>query len=64
MENRIIYSLNIEDLQTVAENELNRKLNDEEIEYMENNLYKYIDWYMAIELTLMDLKRINNLSSQ
>jgi len=56
MENRIVYSLNVEDLQTVAENELNRKLNDEEIEYIENNLYKCIDWYQAIELTLMDLK--------
>ena len=59
MENRIIYSLNVEDLQTVAENELNRKLNDEEIEYVEYNLYKCIDWYQAIELTLMDLNRIN-----
>jgi hypothetical protein len=50
--NRIIYSINVEDLQTAAEQELERELTDEEIEIVEERLGDYIDWYGAIALTL------------
>jgi hypothetical protein len=53
--NRIIYSINVEDLQTAAEQELERELTDEEIEIVEKHLGDYIDWYGAIALTLNEL---------
>ena len=55
---RIIYSINVEDLQTVAEQELERELTDEEIKDVEKRLGDYIDWYGAIALTLNEV--INN----
>ena len=55
---RIIYSINVEDLQTVAEQELERELTNEEIERVEKRLGDFIDWYEAIALTLNEV--INN----
>ncbi len=53
--NRIIYSITIEDLQTVAEQELERELTDEEIKNVEKCLGDYIDWYGAITSTLNEV---------
>ena len=50
--NRIVYSINIEDLQTVAEEELERELTDEEIKLVEDRLGDYIDWYGTIAMVL------------
>ena len=55
---RIIYSINVEDLQTVAEQELERELTNDEIEIVEKRLGDHIDWYGAIALTLNEV--INN----
>ena len=52
---KVIYSINIEDLQTVAEQELERKLTDEEIKNVEKRLGEYIDWYGAIASTLSEV---------
>ena len=52
---KVIYSINIEDLQTVAEQELERKLTDEEIKNVEKRLGDYIDWYGAIASTFNEL---------
>ena len=49
---KVIYSINVEDLQTVAEQELERELTDEEIKDVEKRLGDYIDWYGAIASTL------------
>ena len=54
---KVIYSINIEDLQTVAEQEIERELTDEEIEKVEKRLGDYIDWYGAIALTLDEVIR-------
>jgi hypothetical protein len=45
---RIIYSINVEDLQNVAEQEIDRELTDKEIEFIENRLGDYLDWYGVI----------------
>lgn len=45
---KIIYSINIEDIQTVALQELERNLSPEEIEKITNNIADKIDWYDAI----------------
>jgi len=55
---KVIYSINVEDLQTVAEQELERELTNDEIEIVEKRLGDYIDWYGAIALTLNEV--INN----
>lgn len=39
---KIIYSINIEDIQTVAKQEFNRKLLDEELKMVEMKLGDYI----------------------
>ncbi len=53
---RVVYSINVEDLQNVAKQELARELTDEEIKIVEERLGDYIDWYGAIALTLSELK--------
>ncbi len=55
---RIVYSLNVEDLQTVAEQELERELSDEEIKIVENRLGDYIDWYGSIASVLEELEEL------
>ena len=49
MKDRIIYQLTVEDLQTVANDCLNRKLTSKEILLLEEELGKHIDWYYIIE---------------
>lgn len=44
----IIYSLNIEDIQIVANRELNRDLSKVEIELIKDNIAEYVNWYEAI----------------
>jgi hypothetical protein len=54
--NRIVYQLTIEDLQTVAEAEINRELTEEEIKLVENKLGDYIAWHESISDTINELK--------
>ena len=56
---KVIYSINVEDLQTVAEQELERELTNDEIEIVEKRLGDHIDWYGAIALTLNEVIRRN-----
>jgi len=42
---RIVYSISVEDIQTVANNELNRDLIPEEIKLIEDEIGDYIAWY-------------------
>jgi hypothetical protein len=44
----IVYSLNIEDVQTVALEEIDRKLTATEIEKIKDLIGENIDWYGAI----------------
>ena len=45
---RIIYSLNIDDVQTVASEILDRHLSTNEIAQIENAVAERIDWFEAI----------------
>jgi len=49
-----IYSINIEDVQNVAEEELERKLNKKELKIVEDKLGDYIDWYSAIDIAIQN----------
>lgn len=51
----IIYSINVEDIQSVALEDLGRSLTDEEIELVENKLGDYFDWHEAISLTIEEI---------
>lgn len=45
---KIIYQLTIEDIQTVANKELERNLSNVEIETIQNSISEKINWYEAI----------------
>jgi len=53
--NKIVYSLNVEDLQNVADETIGRGLSDQEIEQIEEKLGDFIDWYEAIHNTINHL---------
>jgi hypothetical protein len=46
--NDIVYSLNIEDIQTIAIQEMDRELTDDEIEKVKDLIGEKINWYDAI----------------
>ena len=48
MEDDVFYILIEEDIQTVAEEELNRRLNKQEIESVKDKIAERIGWYDAI----------------
>lgn len=52
--NKIIYSLNVENVQTVALEEMGRELTDKEIERVVERMKEYINWYDAITFSLHD----------
>ena len=54
---KIIYSINIEDVQNVAEQELERKLTAKELRLVEDKVGDYINWYEAI-LNAIDVSKI------
>lgn len=51
---KIIYSLNIEDVQNVAEEELGRQASKKELKIVEDKVGDYIDWHEAISLAIKD----------
>lgn len=54
MKNKIIYSLNINDVQTVAEQEIGRRLSLEEINAIEDDVAENINWYEAIANAILE----------
>jgi len=46
--NSIVYSLTIEDIQTVANEELGRDLSSQEIENVKDTIAEKINWFDAI----------------
>lgn len=49
---KLIYSISIEDIQTVAQEELERNLTSEEIASLEDSIAENIDWYNAIAIAI------------
>ncbi len=49
---KIIYSLNIKDVQNVAAEKFERELLGKELKIVEDKIGDYIDWYAAIEMTI------------
>jgi hypothetical protein len=55
---KIIYSLNIEDIQTVALQEIERNLSPEEIEKIKNSIADKINWYDAIANSINEKNKV------
>lgn len=53
---KLIHSVNIEDIQNVAEQELGRELTKEELKLVEDKLGDYVGWYEAILNTISEIK--------
>lgn len=49
---RIIYSINVIDIQDVANQVLERDLTKEEIALVEESVGGYLDWFQAIEISI------------
>ena len=47
--NKIVYSINVTDIQEVAQQVLDRKLKKEEIIKIKESIGDYLDWFQAIE---------------
>jgi hypothetical protein len=48
-DNRIVYSIDVRDIQEVADQILDRPLTKEEVGLVEDSVGDYIDWFQAIE---------------
>lgn len=48
----IVYSIDIKDIQNVAEQELDRKLTPEELKLIASRIGDYISWYDAVALAI------------
>lgn len=51
----VFYELSTDDIQEVADQELDRQLSPEEIEYVEKHVGDYIPWFDAISLTINEM---------
>ncbi|MFH1613973.1 MAG: hypothetical protein ABIG61_02665 [Planctomycetota bacterium] len=51
---KIIYSINVGDIQEVANQVLERRLTKEEIILVEKSVGDYIDWFQAIENSIRE----------
>lgn len=52
---KILYSINVEDVQNVAIDQLGRTLDDEEIKLIEEKIGDDIDWHQALENTISSI---------
>ena len=51
---RIVYSINVDDIQEVACQVLERDLTKEELILVENSVGDYLDWFQAIENSILE----------
>lgn len=49
---KIVYSINISDIQEVAQQVLDRRLDKEEIIKVKESIGDYLDWFAAIESSI------------
>ena len=55
MKNQIVYSLNIEDFQYVAQQEIERDLTPEEINRVKEIVANKINWYDAVADSIIEI---------
>ena len=60
--NKIIYSLNVEDIQSVSLEEIGRELSENEVEAIKEPLAENIGWYDAIANAIGRVVKAGTLS--
>ncbi len=55
----ILYSINVQDVQDVAQREFHRELTGKEMESVAERLGEYIDWHEAVISAVMQTIRIS-----
>jgi len=60
---RIVYSINVEDIQTVALKQFGKELNNEEIKLVENKTGDYINWFETIIYTITNTLNLKEIGS-
>lgn len=53
-DDNIVYLLTVEDIQTVATEEIDRELTDDEIQQVKETIGEKIDWYAVIANTISE----------
>ena len=53
-EKEIVYSINVDDIQEVADQVLERRLTKKELSLIQKSVGDYIDWFQAIELAIQE----------
>lgn len=56
-EKTVVYSLNVSDLQCVAQNEFDSELSVSEIEILKNSIGDYIDWYTFVTFAIHEMRK-------
>ncbi len=59
----IVYSLNIEDIQTIAIQEIDRELTDDEIENVKDLIGEKINWHDAILNSIIEKIDLSDVKS-
>lgn len=54
-DNTVISSVSVKDVQSVANDYLDRELNQKELEYIEDHIDEYISWYDEVEACINDM---------
>jgi len=56
--NDIVYSLNIDDIQTVSTQEIDRELSEEEIEKIKDLIAEKINWYDVLADAITEARTV------
>jgi len=59
----ILYSINVQDVQEVAQREYDRKLDNGELKSVASKLGEYIDWYEAVNTAVAQTIQKSKVSS-
>jgi len=51
---KIVYSINVSDIQEVAQEVLDRDLTKKEVALVEKSIGDYLDWFQAIENSILE----------
>jgi len=56
--NRIVYSICVDDIQEIAQEDIGRVLTDKEVALVERELGDYVDWSQAISHTILNVMHL------
>ncbi len=63
-DNKKIYSINVSDVQGVAEENFGRRLTKEELKIVEDKIGDYFNWYDSIDFLISDQLKLKRIESE